>query len=375
MKVSLITLHRVHNFGSLLQTYATVRFLQLNNAEVEVVDYIQPRLTPKGLRQNIIVSTNNKKTNKIKAFIVICLRIIISYFNDKKVDSFLKEYIPLTKYKYHNIEDFNLNKVAADIYMTGSDQVWNTSYNAGIDPSLFLAFATEGKKKISYAASFGKSKLELEEKEIIFNYLSKYDSISVREDSGLKIIEDLGLTGTHVLDPTFLLDKEDWIDFSKNKNHNSQKEPYLLIYSVHLDSMPRIFKIAQEIAEKKNLKIYLLSYGLSFLQKADKVYNFSTITALDFIHLFNNAEFIVACSFHGAAFSINLNKQFVAIAPKKFGTRTKSILAAVGIEERYIEDSYDIHRISDLIDYNDVNLRLNELKYKSRRFLRNEILK
>ena len=172
-------------------------------------------------------------------------------------DDFLKRNLKLTKKSYRTYEDFEKEIPEADIYCTGSDQVWNSYWNEGIDYSLFLKFVPKDKFKFSYAASFGKSKLEEEEKEETKELLEAYDYISVRENAGVKILEDLGFENCpQVLDPTLLLTDNEWNEYVDDKYKNKK---YILTYNLHHDK--KIDEYAKELSKKYNLPVYNISYN------------------------------------------------------------------------------------------------------------------
>ena len=192
-KVGIITLHRVVNYGSVLQTYALQEKIKSLNCDVEVIDYYPRRLTMLGMLERI----KNKGEKFQKNFLIRNLaRLIIlpSYilrFNT--FFSFLKKHINLSKKIYKDEIEINNEKFDYDIYCTGSDQVWNCGWNEKFDAPYYLSFAPDNKKKIAYAASFGKSKLDVEEKEATKKYLLRYDNISLRELSGVKIVASGGV--------------------------------------------------------------------------------------------------------------------------------------------------------------------------------------
>ena len=209
MKISVITLHIINNYGSALQTYATQTVLEKMGYEVEFVNYYRD-----GSSISKRVATNLKFSNIYnKNFLFRFIGKTILTLNFKKQDKvfkkFLNEKINLTK-KYENFEELKENPPIADFYCTGSDQVWNSEWNSKIDPAYFLDFVSDGVKKVSFASSFGKSAIDEEEEKKIKPFLEKYNYITVRENSANKILKNMGIESKVILDPTLLLSKNDW---------------------------------------------------------------------------------------------------------------------------------------------------------------------
>lgn len=252
--------------------------------------------------------------------------------------------------------------------MTGSDQIWNSEYNGGVDRAHFLDFAPTGKPRLAYAASFGKDTLRPEEIEETKDLLNKYSALSVRESSGVKIINELGISGTQqVLDPTLLLGREEWAkEFFLTRPKEQQ---YLLIYSVERSLDDVVYSVARKIADAKGLSVIFLSPAakLKSMKHCDLQLPFSKV--VDFLQYFYYADFVVASSFHGTAFAINFNKQFVSVLPPKFGARPRSLLNLVGLNDRIVEGKIDMSKVDESIDFTAVNQILEQERAKSLAFL------
>lgn len=365
MKVDLITLHNVKNYGSALQTYASQKILQNLGYEVEVINYSRKDLLDENVLNTRIATSSIFSKNFFTKFIgKIFLKNSIKKQN-KVFNSFLNENINLTR-KYSSYEELLENIPQADIYCTGSDQVWNSDWNKGIEKAFFLEFVPEGKKRISYAASFGKNQLDKSEIDITREMLQKYDHISVREKSAKDIIENLGISNvTQVLDPTLLLDKNDWMELKTNIKYN--KNRYILVYQLNTKN-PEFDNYVKNLAKVKNMPIIRIS---NVLYQMFKYGDFDYCPSVnEFVTYFLNAEYIVTDSFHATAFSINFNKKFLSIFPKKFSTRLQSILELVGLEERRVVDYNDFSLIDREIDYDKVNKIIQLEREKSINYLK-----
>lgn len=364
MKINIITMHRVFNYGSVLQTYSLSKYLQNKGHDVEIIDYIPKRFRLKEVLFYVNQTRNKSILHKL-FYIVVCLpgRLL----HKQIFEGFIRKNYKLTSQKYYNIKDLRDNIPQSDIYITGSDQVWNSGFENYVDEAYYLDFVPKEKKRIAYAASFGKSSLETFEKEQIKELISNYDNISVREDSAIDILESLEYKDAiQVLDPTLLLDREQWED-KASKRLTNQK--YVLIYQ--LNPNPKIVEHANKIAKEKNLKV--AKFGWDYLKPKGVDINFAYKKPEDFLSAIKYAEYIVTDSFHGTIFSIKFNKKFICVAPPKYRGRLDSILKKLGLEDRMISDKLSMEKIIEDIDYNRVNKILLDEKNIAEQYLLNAI--
>lgn len=363
MKVSVITVLDNTNYGTYLQALATGIAIKRCGHDGEIVHYTRECMTPNGLSKTIL------KERGLLRWINRCvLKSTKKTFvlRDKDYE-FLRTYLPVTG-EYVGFESLKANPPKADIYLTGSDQVWNSVYNRGIDRSFFLDYAPMGKRRIAYAASIGMQAFPDVEKEKTVELLQKYHTITVRESSAVKLLSDIGIDARMVLDPTLLLDKNEWTNVAKHYPFEVT-EPYLLTYSVEYGNEDNYIKhYAQKIARKRGLKIYHVTYSeKSRSNYYDKV--FTLATPDQFLNLMLNASYIVVSSFHGTAFSINFNKPFITVSPKRFNSRVESLLKLTGLETRLVcDDSADVETLGD-IDYTPVNEKMRRERENSMRIL------
>ena len=366
-RVGIITLHRVVNYGSVLQTYALQEKIKQLGYIPEVIDYYPERLTKIGMLKRI-----KNKGEKYKKSIIIrnSARMIIypSYIKRfKTFFSFLDKYVNMTKKTYKDEESINNEVFDYDIYCTGSDQVWNSGWNEKIDHPYFLTFAPENKKKIAYSASFGKSNLDENEIDETKEMLSRYDSISVREKSGVDIIKKLGISNVvNVVDPTLLLTGNEWRKISSQRY---KEKKYILVYNLNRNK--KIDNYAKKLSELTGLKIVYLSYQLhEFYKKGKMVCN---PKVEDFISLIDNASYVITDSFHATAFSLNLNTQFIIVYPGKYSTRLQSVLELLNLENRVAKDENDLGIVNNKIDYKIVNKKMELMRKESMDWLKNSL--
>lgn len=363
-KVGLITMHNVFNMGAVLQSYALQRVINENNGECEIIDYI-PNLR-KGYRNYF---PKNQGLNKLRrtASWIKWLPQRIKW--KKPYQEFIQEHLILSNATFFEDNEIYHYPFKYDVFVTGSDQVWNPSSTDGVSPYYFLDFV-KGHDKVSYAASISNSSLSELETRKITEFLKDFKSISVREMQAIELLSPLvkDISIDFVLDPTFLLNQKQWNDIAlESKIHISEK--YLLIYM--LGDVPFMLDIAKEIANEKNLKI--VKFGWDFIKQRNVDYNCSFKKPQDFIKLFINADYVVTNSFHGTAFSINFNKDFISIPSSKGNPRFISILNTLNLYDRLYIENTDIKKYIKSIDYTKTNIILNELKEKSLCFIKDNI--
>ena len=256
----------------------------------------------------------------------------------------------------------------ADLYISGSDQIWNSDINGRIERPYYLSFVPKNKKKISFASSFGKTKLRDEEVEENKKLLSQYSWISTREQSGANLVQSLGLNADAILDPTLWLTKEQW---EKLEEPIRVPEKYILVYQLHQNSeMDKYIGILQEKYGMPCLRVDL--YYHYVVKKGKHVI---CPTPGQFISLIKNADYIVSDSFHMTVFSIIFNKKFISIySQNSFNDRIANILKWLDLEDRHLEQYNDYSTIDKNINYTVVN-KLLDTKNQEMRSLLNEKIK
>ena len=366
MRIKTITCHDVYNSGASLQAYALMRYLEELGNEVEIIDY-KPDYLNNHYKLGIIANPKYEKNLMLK-MIYLTLKFpgrVLALRKKIKYDHFRDNYLKVTKKRYISNSELKNNPPEADIFICGSDQIWNSKFNNGKDPAFYLDFAPQGKIKASYAASFATDRMEESVRDITKERINKLDYIGVREISALNILEDLGIdNGIQVMDPVFLLSKETWLNMAYEVD---KKQKYIFVYD--FDGNELIKEIALKVAKKKSLKIYTVFKS----DYSDKV--IKGMGPIDFISYIKNAEFVISNSFHGTAFSIIFEKQFIVFNRKEeINTRMRDLLTILKIENRLINENYNFDLINKNIDYTVVN-RAIKLKVKSsKEYLENIIL-
>lgn len=361
MKIKTITCHDVYNSGASLQAYALMKYLQNNGHEVEIIDY-KPDYLSNHYKLSAVSNPNYEK-NLILKYIYLALKLpqrILALRMKKKYNEFNHKYLNITQIRYSSNEELKSNPPEADVYICGSDQIWNSKFKNGKDPAFYLDFAPKGKVRASYAASFATEDIDNGLKEITKERIEKIDFIGVREISALNILEDLGIDkGIQVMDPVFLLDKKEWSNMTYEID---KKEKYIFVYD--FDGNELIKEISMKIAKEHNLKMYT-PYKCDYCDKVMK-----NMGPIDFISYINSAEFVISNSFHGTAFSIILEKQFIVVNRKEaINTRMRDLLNILNINDRLVCKKYDFNNVIKQVNYNEVNGHLKEKIKSSKSYL------
>lgn len=353
--IAFLTVHVGQNFGSNLQTIATAEVIKNTGNTPILINYCPKRVTRKHYWQDVIASPVR--------FIWRLFRAPFFYKNLHVYESYLSGYCDMTEPIYDE-DDFIKKCPHADVYLTGSDQVWNSHHNQGLNKRYYFE-GIKG-KKVAYASSFGVEELPEDEYIEVKRMLASYSAISVREDSAKKLVNSMGYDAEHLIDPTFMLNKEDWKAYASAR---IVKEPYLLMYTPYnVVDKQLLYKSARKIAKEKGLKVVTFSWTLMSERLADKTIKFASPG--DFLSLMLNADYVITNSFHGTAFSINLNKQFLVYMPSGFGTRIKSILTQFKLDSRLMGGSETELPYNDIINYNETNKILDLEREKSMNYLK-----
>lgn len=322
MRICTITCQNADNHGARLQCFALVKYLQMQGHEVEVIDYRPDYM--RGVTPLFFIPKSLKDC--VKLFLYFPNRIRARK-RKKAFEAFSQRWIPRTKI-YWNIDELRQNPPVADMYIAGSDQIWNTTFRNGTDPGYYLDFGDENVRRESFAASFATEDLVPETIDFVKENLRRFDKITVREQSALKILEELGFQGELQDDPVFMLTKEQWDEVADGTGAG---EKYVLVYDFYLGD--DIKKMAKKIAKELGLKIYAICSDP--LRYANKNFVFSGPET--FVSLIKNASFVVSNSFHGTVFAMIYNVPFVVLnRPDGLNVRMRDLLARKGKMECYI---------------------------------------
>ena len=378
-KVGIITIVNVNNYGAELQAFATFRKLQLMGYNAEIINYLYYKdwryIDSKMSRSFNSMSIKGKiiyfAKYRVASFVLNKILPLICKDVKQRIANFNSFHQHNTRFSklYKSMKDLYTDTPIYDVYMVGSDQVWNPNASSSIEP-YFLTFAPHSALTVSYASSFGVSKIE---NNSIANRiklgLSSIKTISVRESSGVNLVKELtGRTAQLVCDPTLLLNKSEWTMFMKPVSNMPQR--YVLIYQ--LSESDAIVKLATRIGKQEQIPVYRICKR-AFKVKNDKgVVNILNAGPSEFLSLITNASFIITNSFHGTAFSINFDVPFYTVvsAKKKNNNRMESLLDYVGLGKRIVKDDVDITNLPIVgYDVNATQLKLKSFRLESEKFL------
>lgn len=355
-KVGIITRHAISNYGSILQSYATVKILERQGCYAEIIDYIRKEEKSENQVKTFIRNSNIWNKNIFTRMLYRLLQSPNLKRQERHFEINRQKYLKMSKNQY---ESFENNIPEYDIYCTGSDQVWGQIANDDYDENYFLNFAPEGQKCISYAASFGKPDISDELKQKLPEFLKKYSDILVRENTAAKILKECNIKSNIVLDPTLLLTNTEW-EGLYNKKYKKNEE-YILVYQLHHNK--KFNKYLKKLEKKTKIKIYRISPSFYFKFLYGKFIYLPSLE--EFITLFHDAKCIVTDSFHGTVFSIIFNKKMIDILPKKTGTRIESLLNLFDINNRILNDYENFNIFYEEINYKKVNKKLETERNRS----------
>lgn len=375
-KVLMLTFHWTNNYGGVLQAYALQQTVVKLGYDATLIDYFNDEEMSSvfSWKKRIIHSVWN----------TIAMNLFGRKKRSQKTDCFRTEHMNITSNRFHTIEEIIQSGLSADIYLVGSDQVWKPELTG--NPSVYLlSFAKEAARRVAYAASFGVGSLSRNFFDLYSTELRKFDAISVREDTGVDIVESLiGIKPQMVLDPVFLLSREEWLEVASSKKENKE---YILCYYMPTSdsSVTRRIKDLSKFYSKR-LGYRIINIGKKEFEKL-KFWEDNRLDSgpSDFLALVSGAKLVITNSFHGTAFAIKMNVPFIVPInysipkEKRLSIRIESLLRRIRCESRIVDTqkSISVEEMSMLsvMDYSQVNTDIVKLINESEEFLLNALEK
>lgn len=389
MKIGIITYVKCDNYGAELQAFALQWKLNALGYNAEVVNLEKRNIDMKHNPDVILGAIKQRfKNDGLKAVVSIFRKFkdtkkrikdesAFKEVNEKKhllFEKFFEEKIKHSA-KFYSLDEISTtNDLDYDVFIAGSDQIWNYIHTDRLDV-YFLMFANKFKaKKISYAASVSIYDIPKKWRPAYKKYFENIDTISVRELHGAELVKKYSdKTAEVVLDPTFLLSKEDW-EREVAKDMDIEGD-YLLIYT--MSGSLHIRKMAQKIASKLSLKVVNVKLGYSE-EPDDGTINLFEVGPAEWVGLLSKAKYVVTDSFHGTAFSINFNIPFTTLVNPNsmLNSRVLSILKITNLDSRIVYDTLtgDLFPKSISVDFTECNQILREWKDKSMKFLQEALI-
>lgn len=371
-KIGLITFHDTANHGAALQAYATIRTITKLGYEAEVIDYSNE------YREGIYSATKKLnasfKNKDYKSSIKILLAYPLINRRNSAFNKFYNEYLPLSKKRFMRNDDLRELSVSYDGIVVGSDQVWSLTNN-GNDSNYFLDFVLDKSKSMSYASSFGTTRIDNTDIKKYAGILESINHISVREKTGKKIVESItSRTASVVLDPVFLLSASEWLDIiNSNRKKKLNNKPYFLDYTSNVKYTKSFFSI-KGTEKFNNIIKFGTSIKLSDILSTSSSFKFAA-SPLDFLNYIYNSELIFTSSFHGVVLSILFKKKFIVILSGDLGrdSRIIDLLEELNLSRRIFRDDMKIEEIDASIDFNRAHEKLEDLKKQSIEYLANSL--
>ncbi len=349
-QIAILTFYFAHNYGAMLQAYALKRYLELFGNTVNIIPYF-----PSYLKQGYSINPFLKGIS-IKRRIYNMISYLKRYKQAEKFEEFKKNLISKKEFS----EKDNLIKFLKpyDVLICGSDQIWNEKiaseseiyFGAGMDIT-----------KISYAASLGTDELSEIQRKNVKKYLSEFLSVSVREETGRKLIKEYIPDVQVVCDPVFLLSPNDWEEIECRM---TIQKKYVLLYL--LEDNKLLYEYGKKYSQENNLEIYEIhpTRGIHHCE----IKQLNNIGPTEFLYLVRNAEAICTNSFHAVAFSIIFEKKLIHIPNSNSPERSLFLLEKVG--NKVIKD--DLNKFP-IYEFKEKNVMFNKFVEDSKQFIKDFI--
>lgn len=322
MKAGILTFQKANNYGAILQTFALQKALEKAGCDSDVIDY-ESGYIEKPYRLKHLINKG------LKVYLVGVIGYICYMPRKRKCNCFKKNI------KYSKSVDRNsIKKIESqyDLFITGSDQVWNYNLTGG-DMNFLLGFVDESWKKYSYAASIGLNCLEENRKRQYKKLLSDFAMISLREQRAKEIVDEICKKNTEVVvDPTLLLTKQEWESVVDKKK---RKSDYIAVYQLGISS--RFVRYVNAVAKEKRLKVHYIPFPLGGFVRGEWEI---AVGPAEWLNIIRNAKYVITDSYHGVIFSLIFHKKFVVEVNernKNVGSRIYDLIKRVGLEERLLD--------------------------------------
>ena len=364
MKIEILSMHRVYNYGSFLQAYGLKKMLLNFVDEVEFIDLVKGIQLPENLVKTMKHEySNNKKIDKY------ILRNIMSIFKDKKMSKIYKEY----QNKYLNVGELHRTTPETDTVVIGSDEIFNCLQDSSWGYSNQVFGNLKAQNIFSYAASCGFTTYEDLNEELVDDIksaLKNMSNLSVRDMNTMTFLEKLGCQNiTKSLDPVFIADFED--ELSKDENKFKLKEKFLLVYSYknRIHRKEEIDKI-RDFARRNNLKIIAVG---GYQKWADE---YLILNPFQVLNVFKQADFIITDTFHGSIFSMKYNLNYITILRESNKNKLLDLFKTTTQEDRLVSSFENLNELfSEPIDWDITNETILKERQYSYTYLKNSLFK
>lgn len=350
MKIEILTIHRLNNFGSAFQAMALYQYIESLGYDAELLDY-----NPKYL-----------KGVSIKNYIgrVLFLKDYLERKN--KFNRFIERRTKLSKKRYSTYDEVKNGYPKADLYVAGGDQLWNYHHVCGTDDTYKLTFF-EG-NKISYGTSLGGSQFSEADWQDLLVKIRGFSSISLRESLSVRQLKDLGIDATWVVDPALLLPPS---VYEEMLIPPKESEEYIFVYLVSKSKL--LSEIVEYVSKKLNLKVIVYSGFNKKCQCDEQKRNLGPEEVIGYI---KNAKMVLSSSFHATIFSIMFRKKFAVILPgENTNERIFDLLSWTNLKDGIVRNLEDFKRVCgcDSFYRQDIDQILEQRIESSKDYLKNAI--
>jgi len=363
MKIGIMTFHGAPNHGAALQAYALQTHLKKMGHQPFFINYEYGSRPPTGLL-GWIGRTPSNTFEKID-----------HQLRPRPFIRFQEKHLNICNDRYIDIFELRDKPPEADAYLCGSDQVWNPYLLNKLkdEPSFWLNFGDDNVRRIAYAPSFGVTELKADICNRYRDYAKKFDAISVREKTGIQLLEKIGWKGAFwVPDPTLLLEPAEYLNLWSEQER--EQKSWLFSYQIKIRKSPPSPATQINVAISRILGIKIFeSYSIN------PIYNIlhsMYLNPVQWLFKLCNSQFVVTNSFHATIFGLLFHRPFITIlrsgASEGMNTRIESLLSYVGLEHRAVTE-FDPKQIEDLCneeinwEYSDKKIR--EFRKIGRQFL------
>lgn len=357
MTVGIITLsHHNDNYGGSLQAYA-----------------MQSAVEKLGHNAFLVNTAREKRRNSISKLLEHPIREIQHFRRFRKFVDFWNSHFHYDPHGHRECGAYMQDPSPVDAYVCGSDQIWNNGWikNGDMRRLSFAGLGSENVKRIAYAPGWSVRKLADELVEEIKGYLSKFSSLSAREDNGVKLMASLGYEAECVLDPTLLFDKSFWAERAAKDSHASD----IVLMTYRWKTVLKASKAVKLLTDIIKAKLTVLSSERPFeFPLSNKM-----VSPQEWLARIRDAEFVLTNSFHCMVFSIIFHKPFaVLVLDGRYDAQNErfySLLSRIGLSDRLARTEEDLARIakSPRIDWESVDYKLDALRETSWQYLRNAL--